>query len=133
MITPTQMYWLVKLDDIRSAIKGIMFIPAICIAIVAIMIMAAFFACIDADKDTKSAVAAKIRRSTLWCVPLLFMMLAINMAVALIPTTKQMAAIIVVPSIANSEKVQTVGNKLYDLAVEWMNELKPRQEGRTER
>jgi hypothetical protein len=42
-----------------------------------------------------------------------------------IPSTKQMAAIMIVPKIANSEKVQTIGNKVYDLAVEWMEELKP--------
>ena len=43
-----------------------------------------------------------------------------------------MAAIIIVPRIVNSEKVQTVGNRLYDLAVEWMDELKPRKNGAKE-
>lgn len=32
-----------------------------------------------------------------------------------------------VPKIANNEKVQAAGNKLYDLAVEWMDELRPRK------
>jgi hypothetical protein len=36
-----------------------------------------------------------------------------------------MAAIIIVPKIANSEKVQTAGNKLYELALEWMEALRP--------
>jgi hypothetical protein len=36
-----------------------------------------------------------------------------------------MAAILIIPKIANSEKVEKIGNGLYDLAVEWMNELKP--------
>ena len=44
-----------------------------------------------------------------------------------IPTTREAAAIVMVPAIANSEKVQTVGNKLYELAVEWMDELRPRR------
>jgi hypothetical protein len=43
------------------------------------------------------------------------------------PTTKQMAAIVVVPKLVNSEKVQDVGEKLYGLAVEWMDELKPKK------
>lgn len=49
--------------------------------------------------------------------------------VILVPTTKQMAAIIVVPKIVNSERVQNVGNKIYDLAVEWMDELHPKKKG----
>jgi hypothetical protein len=51
--------------------------------------------------------------------------IAMGLAVDLIPSTKQMAAIMIVPKIANSEKVQTIGNKVYDLAVEWMEELRP--------
>jgi len=47
--------------------------------------------------------------------------------VIFVPTTKQMAAIIVVPKIVNNEKVQNVGNKIYDLAVEWMDELHPKK------
>lgn len=48
-----------------------------------------------------------------------------------VPTTKQMAAILIIPKIANSEKVEMIGNGLYDLAVEWMNELKPsKKEGK---
>lgn len=41
-----------------------------------------------------------------------------------IPTTKQMAAIIVIPKIANSEKIQNLGNEVYDLAIDWMKEIK---------
>jgi hypothetical protein len=48
----------------------------------------------------------------------------------LLPTTREMAAILVVPRIANSEKVQTVGNHLYDLAVEWMEELRPAKDSK---
>ena len=48
------------------------------------------------------------------------------------PSTKQMAAIVVVPKIVNSEKVQDVGEKLYGLAVEWMDELHPRKEKKGE-
>lgn len=46
-------------------------------------------------------------------------------AAIFIPSTKQIAAIFIIPKIANSEKVEKIGNGLYDLAVEWMNELKP--------
>jgi hypothetical protein len=52
----------------------------------------------------------------------------IVMVATFIPSTKQMAAIMIAPKIANSEKVQTIGNKVYDLAVEWMEELKPNKQ-----
>lgn len=106
MITTMQMYWLVTLDGlvvttyILSVIFGV-------IAFASVMIV------LDD--------AAPLR------VPIILgIVTAFFLAIATFtPTTKHMAAIIVVPKIANSERVQTVGNKLYDLAVEWMDELKP--------
>ena len=55
------------------------------------------------------------------------MAVAFALVAAFVPTTRQMAAIVMVPKIANNEKVQAAGNKLYDLAVEWMDELRPRK------
>lgn len=62
-----------------------------------------------------------------WILPLLFGVIAFISLVIVIftPSTKQMAAILIIPQIANSEKVEKIGNGLYDLAIEWMNELKP--------
>lgn len=45
-----------------------------------------------------------------------------------VPSTKQMAAIIVVPKIVNNEAVQAAGNELYTLALDWMKELRPKKE-----
>lgn len=45
-----------------------------------------------------------------------------------VPSTKQMAAVIVVPKIVNNEAVQSVGNELYTLATEWMQELRPKKQ-----
>ena len=106
MITPTQMYLIVMLDSIvklSASIAGMFLIAS----------LMSFFYCVDREKVKWHLFASTAL--------LLFMMVVTT----LIPNTKQMAAIIVVPKIINSEKVQTVGNKLYDLAVEWMDELKP--------
>ena len=48
-----------------------------------------------------------------------------SIANALIPTTKEMCAIIAIPAIANSETVQGLGNDIVGLAREWIIELKP--------
>lgn len=111
-ITLTQMYWLVMLDSINlgSAIMCI--------------IIAMVFACliIAYAEGYEYPVIVKI------LMPILVVLFITLFSVCVfIPSTKQMAAIIVVPKIANSEKVQTIGNKVYDLAVEWMGELKPKK------
>ena len=110
MITPTQMYWLVTLDSIKELMV------ALC-AISAIAIISAIICWVENDSK-------KAQRFAVASVAVLTIAL---MGVVFIPSTKQMAAIIVVPRIANSEKVASVGNRLYDLAVERMDELRPRK------
>lgn len=108
MITTTQMYWLVTMDSIVHAS-----------AIIAIALGFMAFLTIPMVLDdglpkwTPSAIA--------------LVAVAFALVAAFVPTTRQMAAIVMVPKIANSEKVQAAGNKLYDLAVEWMDELRPRK------
>ena len=58
--------------------------------------------------DTKSIT--KTRKISL-CVALFFGAIAM-----LLPTTKQMAAIYVVPAIANNEKIQQIGGKTLDIS-----------------
>ena len=108
MITTTQMYWIVILDNIIVAtviLMGIFLIGSI-----------AAFGYASTERNH-------------WWLPILSSIALLTTLVigAFIPSTKQMAAILVVPKIANSEKVQTVGNRLYELAVEWMDELRPRR------
>ena len=127
MITPTQMYWLVKLDDMRGVITGIMWLPISVAIIIGILAIAALLASIDDPMEIKNEILEGVWKCGVWCASLIVVAVVIHIAGAFVPSTKQMAAIIVVPKIANSEKVQTVGNQLYDLAVEWMNELKPKK------
>ncbi len=117
MITSTQMYWLTRLDNLVALGIGAIIIAALLFGVGCIFILATTRG--PDDEDVKPI----FRRIVKWSLPPFLMGLFV---VTFIPTTTQMAAIIVVPKIANSEKVQTVGNQLYDLAVEWMNELKPK-------
>ena len=112
MITAMQMYWLVILDNIVAT---------------SIILMAAGIA--------SSIVAFLGHTIDSWprwpLVTSLVMALIAMTTLTFVPTTKQAAAIIIVPKLANSEKVQTVGNHLYELAVEWMEELRPpKKEGK---
>lgn len=119
MITPIQMYWLTRLDEI-CCLFGVLGIISFVAAIICLLIWAVN----NDDEDFEKFKAYGLRLVAFFVFALATM--------AFVPTTKQMAAIILVPRIANSEKVQMAGNKLYDLAVEWMDELKPRKNGAKE-
>ena len=107
MITMTQMYWITILDSII-------------VAMVALTLMLAF--------ATVAAFGFAVTTEDHWWLPITSsVMLLVSLAVCTFtPSTRQMAAILVVPKIVNSEKLQTAGNRLYDLAIEWMDELRPK-------
>ena len=129
MTTTAQMYWLTKLDDIRQALGSIIWVPIAWIAIVAVVSFCAFMAYADMD-SMRSVVIGRIKKASWTCVPMVLWIVATQIAVALVPSTAQMAAIVVVPRIVNNEQVQTVGNRLYDLATEWLDELRPGKEAK---
>jgi hypothetical protein len=124
-ITPMQMYWLVKLDDLQHAVAHLMWLPVTWITITALIVVATMVATADEEDSIRERVWRRSKKAMLLCIPMLLLTVIIPFVASLIPSTKQMAAIMIVPKIANSEKVQTIGNKVYDLAVEWMEELKP--------
>lgn len=107
-MTSMQMYWIVILDSV----------------VVASGLLTVVFGFLSA---TVMAYMSDTRDSEAW--PLFAIGGVMTLLMALVwtftPSTKQMAAIVVVPKIVNSEKVQDVGEKLYGLAVEWMDELHP--------
>jgi hypothetical protein len=109
------MYWLMTLDSIYI-VSGVLSVVLTFLAI------GAFCA------------AADCRSVPWWFAAVLGVAAALMLAIAVFtPTTKQMAAILVVPKIANSEKVQVAGDKLYDLAVEWLEELRPEKQRKEEK
>ena len=124
MITTAQMYWLTKLYDIRHVLCSIIWVPLVWLIVVSVITLCAIMSCTDVD-SVRTVVNGKIKKAAWTCVPMVFWIVATQIAVALVPSTAQMAAIVVVPRIVNNEQVQTVGNKLYDLAVEWLDALKP--------
>ena len=107
MITTTQMYWIVTLDSMIAAM----------VVLTLLFVIA-----------TVAAFGIAATANDHWWLPITSsIMLLVSIAGwTFTPSTKQIAAILVVPKIVNSEKFQTAGNRLYDLAVEWMDELRPR-------
>ena len=121
-VTPSQIYWISTFDSIIHAgcILGILSLVGAIIGMVMLV-----YAISDNDDYTGKAGLFAV------CVAAPIAIVSISLAVFL-PTSRTAAAMYIVPAIANNEKVQDVGNKLYDLAVEWMHELKPGKKGGAE-
>lgn len=103
MITPMQMYWLLKLDDIRI----------LCAFLVAVAIFATIVSLASLyaanDEGTKKIAGVSF-------VFGLFGLGLLSSALTFLPSTKQMATIYVVPAIANNEKIQQIGGKTLDIS-----------------
>lgn len=127
MITTSQMYWITRLDGIVTLLALLATFLCVASAIMFAYGRCEYFAVKQWSWDTDKSIAARHEFGRKLCKASLMMFPAgilLYILLVMIPTTKQMAAILIIPRIANSEKIQQAGNKLYDLAVEWMDELK---------
>lgn len=122
LITTAQMYWLTRLTPIGNFLEGFA-----CLSFVVAIILLAVgtFIYVEAEENLGKRVL-KI------CPFVAVVGVALVIARCLLPTTREMAAIIVIPKVANNEKVKDVGNSIYDLAVAWMQELRPNKEEKGE-
>ena len=118
IITPMQMYWLTRLTPLGNGLAFI--IVLLFITAVAHLVAGCIMQDYGFSDETHERGIKLVKISPLLAV-MAVVLLFVN---CMLPTTKDMAAILIVPRIANSEKVQTVGNQLYDIAVEWMEELR---------
>ena len=131
-ITPSMIYWLTRLDEF-SFLFGIVFV---CIVIVALVNVIGGFVALDSystdrlynrpERLAESKHNIKVRFGR--AVKLALVALLVGVVDSFIPSTKQAAAIIVIPKIANSEIVAEMGDsakELVGLAKAWLTELKP--------
>ena len=131
-ITPSMIYWLTRLDEF-GILLGIVFV---CIVIVSLANVIGGFIAMDAastdqlynhpDRLAEDKYNIKVRFGR--AVKCAFVALLVGVVNSFIPSTKQAAAIIVIPKIANSEVVAEMGDtakELVGLAKSWLIELKP--------
>lgn len=121
MITSMEMYWLLKLDDIYMLVSCA---AALTTGVFVVSFLAYKLAGVDGNKQAQktsgiAALVSLVCSVLLWCV------------VTFIPTTKQMAAIYVVPAIVNNEKVQQIGNKTLDISEQLLDLTKEYLEKKT--
>ena len=134
MITPSQIYWLSKLDDVKYLFDGGT-LDGMSFAICFISFIAAMFVTIglivggNGMNESEKANVTRLRNISWKVVIASFaVQLACGIVSTFVPSTKQMAAIVVIPRIANSETVSELGDLGKDLIVlakEWVEEMKP--------
>lgn len=120
-VTPSMIYWISAFDNIRNIALPI-FVIGMIIGILTTLLYVVSKSLEDEDdcaKATAGVLGPVLKR-------LVGPVVAISLAIlAFAPSSKTLAAMYIVPAIANNEKVQDVGNRLYELSVEWLEELKP--------
>ena len=119
MITPSHLYWITRLDRINEAL-----LVLFTLSFMALFAAAAAFAngVVDEDEESK-------RIGRRWMPRAVLAVCVIGALRSLVPTTREAAAIVVVPRIANSETVATLDEGLKTLVAEWIEELRPERKG----
>ena len=134
IITGWQIYWLTRCDEIKELLvpqEGIAVLMAFStLALIASSIAANLLQGAKKGTDlwmfcTGGSIVKKIVKPV-FIAALAFILLGSSVS-ALIPTTKEMAAIVVIPKVPNSQPVQAIGQGIVDLAKDWMIELAPKK------
>jgi H+/Cl- antiporter ClcA len=125
MITASEMYWLTRLDYIRGVASGFSILLGI-VSAIGLGVWAVHSAILWEETrrakprdDEVSFFTASTRACRRIVVPSALVFLVCLLTRVFVPTTKEMAAIKVVPMLA-TEKVQEDAGELYDLTVDWM-------------
>ena len=117
MITESEMYWITRLDYIHDFLfifGGVGFVIS--------QIVAATLAVVGEDHYADAKTYYK-RAKQFVLLSIFFLLLIIYGLFT--PTTKEFAAIKLVPIIVNDESVQQLPEKVVELANDWIDELKP--------
>lgn len=123
MITPSQVYWITRCDALHGFASALMAVGIIA-TVFGTFIGPAAFSELGLDYEAHKKSIRLIVGTILSCLTLSCLLLVF------IPTTKEMAAIIVLPAVANNEDVQALGSELPKLAREWLEQLRPKQDAK---
>lgn len=119
MITPSLIYWIGRMESIAVASSLIFVISTTLLALFG------FFMPMIMDTMTDEDDVAAVKK---WFKRLLFVPIISGIIAIFTPNAKEVAAMVVLPRVANSETVEQLGEGVRMLAVEWMEELRPKKE-----
>lgn len=120
MITTWQMYWLTRLTDIQGFFQALCFFGVFVTG-------ASLFVCVMAYVETSNF------NKKWFYLPLVMGVVSLisGVVACLIPTSQEMAAILIVPSLSKSvaanKEIQQLPGNLVSLANDWIKELEPKK------
>ena len=117
-ITRRFIYWITRLNGINIFLGTIMTLAAIAVFI---FLIGMIVTKIDLHSVEEYGIFKK------YLLISIYIFIPITILFILTPTTKEACAIYVVPKIVNNKKVQNIGQEFYDLALDWMKELRPKK------
>ena len=117
-ITPSLVYWITRLDPLNALGAWLVALSLLSMAMYAFGIFSSVL-----DTREESTQWARWQKFSLRLVPVSVLG---GLILLLAPTTKEAAAILVIPALANSADVQGLGADLVTLAREWAQELQPK-------
>lgn len=107
-----QIYWILQLDSIGHLLDFAAIVLIITVAMFAVV--GGIMKCDERSKETSNYIGGMtLHRQLRWAVPLL---IVFGLANTFVPSTKTMAAMIVLPAIVNNTKLQHEAGELYNLA-----------------
>jgi hypothetical protein len=117
------MYWLTRMDSLRDLLRVVGVLSAVVGIVATIFLIVTYVSTLDGDKFSITLMKSRLFR---WLGPVVSTFaLVIGLTYALVPSTKEYAAIKVIPMILSSENTATArkdSGALYNLAVEWAKE-----------
>ena len=143
MITTPQLYWLTRCDPIKEFLvnidRGAFFLTGMCVIAAMLLGGVAMFAgngsyemfsgMDDASfGKLKGSMRKWAKRLGVLGMALWLICVTVSTAAALTPTTKEMAAIMVIPKVANSKVVSDISgaaSEMVTIARDWLKELAP--------
>jgi len=135
MLTETTVYFITRLDDVKQVLQGVFIISGILsvASTIAIFLHMSDTSMISRkDQEDSLYVIEEWKKLFKWWKSVrLFCIVffAISLfAYPFVPTTKEMAAIKVIPAIVNSQDAQEIGQDFKVLAKEWLDELRPKKD-----
>lgn len=123
MITPSTIYWLTRCDAIKALTTGLAFVSAA--LAVFVFVASKMSEEMSEEETTKNPFGRGFYKTAL------AIFITALLGSTFLPSTKEMAAIIVIPRIANAKNVQQLGEGIVTLAQDWLRELSPKK-GETE-
>jgi len=123
VVTPCQMYWLTRCDGICDLAHTMFMLFLILFTVTALFATVGTVVSFSEPDDEQVYKTANLLRMATFALALCAVFF--GAVKAFVPTTREMAAILVVPRVANSKTVEDLGRDVVNLARDWMQELRP--------